>query len=143
LLPLIKAEEESKAPAPAPVRGGTETVLVAEDDVGVRALTKHALEKAGYTVIVAEDGDDALHKFIENREAVRLLVLDVVMPGKNGHEVVQEIRKVKPDIKVMFLSGYTADLVQRGMAMEEGMAFLQKPVSPNELARKVRDILDS
>jgi CheY-like chemotaxis protein len=141
-LPLVKTEEESKPAVPTPVRKGTETVLVAEDDVSVRKLTREVLEKAGYTVIVAEDGEDALHKFIENKDAIRLLVFDVIMPKKNGQEAFREIRKVKPDIKVIFLSGYTTDLLHKDWTMEEGMTFLPKPVSPNELARKVRDVLD-
>ncbi len=142
-LPLTKPGEGSKTAVLPPARRGTETVLVAEDDAAVRRLTRDVLEKAGYKVIVAEDGEDALHKFLESRDDISLLVLDVMMPKKTGQEAFQEIRKVKPDVKALFMSGYTTDLLQRDWTLEEGMTFLPKPVSPNELARKVRDLLDN
>lgn len=142
-LPMTgKAAVERKPSVSPPAREGTETVLVAEDDVSVRNLASEALEKAGYKVIVAEDGEEAVHRFLENKDTVHLLVFDVVMPKMNGQEAFREIRKVRPGLKVMFISGYSADLLRKGGMMEEGMNFFQKPISPNELARRVREILD-
>lgn len=143
-LPLIKSEVEEKVsamPAAYP-EGGTEIVLVAEDDRAVRKLTKDILERFGYKVIAAEDGEEAIKKFKENKKEIQLLLLDVIMPKKNGKEVYEEIRKINPGIKTIFLSGYTADLIHKKGILEEGLNFMLKPVSPKELLRKVREALD-
>ena len=142
-LPLVSAKVEEYKPAriETPL-GGTETILVAEDDNGVRDLTKHMLEEFGYTVIEAVDGKDAVEKFAENREKVHLLLLDVVMPKKNGREVYVEAVKIKPDVKVIFMSGYTANVIHKDGMLEEGLNFISKPVSPSELLKKVREALD-
>ena len=95
----------------SPLEGGTETILVAEDDEAVRNLTSSMLEQFGYTVIQAVDGEAAVNKFMENRDKVKLLLLDVIMPKKNGKEVYEKIRIFEPDIKALFLSGYTADIM--------------------------------
>lgn len=142
-LPLIASElEEPEFPRPDPVRTGSETVLVAEDDAAVRKLTQEVLEKAGYRVIVAGDGEEAILKFLANKDEIDLLVLDVIMPGKNGKEAYREIRKLKPDQKVMFLSGYTTDLISKDGGLAEGSTFIPKPASPRELLKKVRSLLD-
>ena len=124
------------------VKGGSETVLLAEDDSSVRKLSKSVLEDFGYTVIEAVDGEDAIRKFNENREAVGLLVLDIIMPKKNGKETYVEIRKIKPGIKALFTSGYTADVVHQKKIMETGMDFIVKPASPTAFLKKVREVLD-
>ncbi len=125
-----------------PIEGGTETILVAEDDETVRALTSSILEQFGYTVIRAEDGEEAVNKFMADRDKVRLLLLDVIMPKKNGKEVYDKIRIFKPDIKALFLSGYTAEIIQQKGLLEKGVNFILKPVPMNDLLRKVRSILD-
>ncbi len=125
-----------------PASGGTETVLIAEDDAVVRALVKETLEQSGYTVIEAADGEDAVGVFARSRDRVRLLILDVIMPKKNGKEVYEEIRKDRPDIKVIFSSGYTADILYKKRFIEEGFSFISKPVSPADLLRLVRETLD-
>jgi two-component system NtrC family sensor kinase len=143
-LPLIKSEIEEKVsvmPAAYP-EGGTETVLVAEDDQAVRKLTMNVLERFGYKVIAAEDGEDAVEKFRENKGDIQLLLLDVIMPKKNGKEVYEEIKKINPRIKTIFLSGYTANLIHKKGILEEGINFMLKPVSPKELLKKVREALD-
>ncbi|HEX9020005.1 MAG TPA: PAS domain S-box protein [Nitrospirota bacterium] len=124
------------------IEGGAETVLVAEDDEIVRNLTGSMLEQFGYTVIRAVDGEDAVNKFMMNRDRVRLLLLDVVMPKKNGREVFEKIRIFAPDIKALFLSGYTADIVNQKGLLDKGLNFILKPVQMNDLLRKVRAILD-
>lgn len=135
------AEEECEKP----VHGGTETILMGEDDPNVRGLMKEVLERYGYKVIEAVDGDDAIAKFFEHEhmEDVRLLLLDVVMPKKNGKEVYEEIKKFVPCIKVLFTSGYTANVIHKKGVLDEGLIFISKPVAPNELLRKVREVLDS
>jgi two-component system, cell cycle sensor histidine kinase and response regulator CckA len=125
-----------------PASGGTETVLIAEDDAAVRALVKEALEQSGYTVIEAVDGEDAVSVFAKNRDRVRLLILDVIMPKKNGKQVYEEIRRDRPDVKVIFSSGYTADILYKKRFLDGDFSFIPKPVSPAKLLRLVRETLD-
>jgi signal transduction histidine kinase/CheY-like chemotaxis protein len=142
-LPTIKSETvKSEAAMPPAVLGGAETVLIAEDDAAVRTLMKEMLVRFGYSVVEAIDGEDAITRFMENRDRIRLLVLDVIMPIKNGKEVFEEITKVRPDVKVIFSSGYTADILQRKGIPEEDQNFIAKPLSPTELLKKVRETLD-
>ncbi len=142
-LPLVMREagEKERAALPAP-KGGTETILVAEDDAAMRRLIKDVLERFGYTVIIAEDGEDAINKFTELKERIALVILDMIMPRKSGKEAYESIKGVRPDVRTIFLSGYTDDsILKKGMPDEE-VVFLLKPVSPNDLLRKVREVLD-
>jgi len=123
-------------------KGGKETILVAEDSEEVRGLTVNVLEGFGYTVITAVDGEDALGKFRENADSIRLVILDVIMPKKNGKEVYDEIKKTSPAMKVLFSSGYTADVISTKGILEEKMDFISKPVTPHSLLNKIREILD-
>ena len=134
------ASEEEAADQPAP--RGTETVLVAEDDSVVRQLMREMLSLHGYKVIEAATGAEAVAKFNENTAAIQLLLLDVLMPGKNGKEVYDEIRSLRPDMKAIFTSGYTADVIERKGVVNEGLNFISKPVSPSELLKKIRVTLD-
>lgn len=139
---LSSAGEETEAPQPASPSRGTETVLVAEDDEALRKLAKTVLTQFGYTVIEAVDGEDAVKKFVENHDRIHLLLFDLVMPGMNGKEACDEIRKMTPDMKVIFSSGYAPDLVRQKMLLDEGTHLIYKPVSPMELLRAVRSALD-
>lgn len=121
---------------------GAETILVAEDNPEVRSFIKEVFSVSGYTVIEAADGEEALQEFAENRDRIALAILDVVMPGKNGKEVCEEIRKIKPDMKILFASGYTKDVVLFKGIHNETADFISKPLSPNELMCKVREMLD-
>jgi PAS domain S-box-containing protein len=141
-LPVASPLAETEPVEPPPVEGGTETILLAEDDITVRRLTSSILEQSGYTVIQAENGEDAVNKFMANREKVRLLILDVIMPKKNGKEVYEKIRIFKPDIKALFFSGYTADIIHQKGLLDRGLDLLLKPVPMNDLLRRVRTILD-
>ena len=134
--------EEKKSKTLGPAEGGTETVLIAEDDESVRMLSKEILEGYGYDVLEATHGEDAVRKFMENKEKVQILLLDVVMPKKNGKEVYEEIVKIKPDIKALFISGYASDIMHKQGIIDEGINFISKPVSPEALLRKVREVLD-
>jgi two-component system, cell cycle sensor histidine kinase and response regulator CckA len=121
---------------------GTETILLAEDDEPVRVLISSLLEKFGYTVITAHDGKDALVQFHANHDAIQLVLLDVIMPGKNGREACEEMRKSAPGLKALFTSGYSDNIFQRGEFDEPGFAFIAKPALPAELLRTIRQLLD-
>jgi hypothetical protein len=121
--------------------GNSETVLLAEDDRAVRKLAKHVLERSGYSVIEADDGAEAVKRFTEISDRIDLVLLDVVMPKKNGQAVYDEIRQIRPDIKVLFISGYTQDIISRKGVIEQNIDFIAKPVKPDELLTKVRDVL--
>jgi len=143
-LPLIKLEvEEERQEDLLVVKGGTETVLVAEDDAQIRDLTKHVLEGFGYQVMEAGDGEEAISVFNDNKDRIQLLILDVVMPKKNGKEVYDEIKKIRLDIKVIFTSGYNAEIIHKKGMLEKGFGFITKPFLPQELLKKVRECLDN
>jgi signal transduction histidine kinase/CheY-like chemotaxis protein len=143
-LPVVPVVEKGKLPPDLPaIRGGSETILLAEDDDIVRELSRHVLEQFGYQVIEATDGEDAVNKFMENRESIKLLLLDVVMPKKNGREVYAKISIFKPGIKALFLSGYTADVMRQRGLLESGFQFMMKPAPVNDLLRKIRSLLDT
>lgn len=143
-LPVVedKAEKKLEVEACSSPKGGTETILVAEDDTSLRSLTRLVLESSGYKVITAEDGEDALTRFMENKDRIALVVLDMIMPKKSGKEAYEEISKVSPGIKTLFLSGYTMDLIKTQGIIEAGLDFIHKPARPRELLRKVREALD-
>ena len=142
--PLNTARTEQAAPArPAQLRGGTETVLVTDDDEGVRRITRTMLEHLGYTVIMAADGKDAVEVFTDHKDRIDLLILDVIMPKKNGKQVYDEVRRIRPGVKTLFTSGYTADVISSKGMLEEGMHFISKPASLRELSQKIRDVLDA
>jgi CheY-like chemotaxis protein len=121
---------------------GTETLLLAEDEEPVRENIAKFLRGYGYTVIEARDGEEALEQFRSASNEVALLILDVLMPQKGGQEVAEEARRIRPDIRILFNSGYPLDLLQRKKILEEGVDFFTKPISPRELLRKVREVLD-
>jgi DNA-binding response OmpR family regulator len=96
----------------------------------------------GYTVLLARDGEEAVDVFRKNRDRIDLAVLDVVMPGKGGKEAYEEMHKVRTDLKVIFVSGYSVDAVHESFVLIAGIPFLSKPFGPGVLARKVREVLD-
>ncbi|HET6577203.1 MAG TPA: response regulator [Gemmatimonadales bacterium] len=133
---------EDAAPSDADASRGSETVLVAEDEDGVRELLRKILTEFGYTVLTARHGRDALMLAGEAAADIDLLVTDVVMPEMSGRELVQALRHRRPDLKVLYVSGYTDDeILQRGVSGPE-VAFLRKPFAAEELVRRVRALLD-
>jgi PAS domain S-box-containing protein len=142
-LPVVRLEVRKEAAAAdlPPLIGGTETVLVAEDDTAVRKIATDVLKKFGYTVLEAADGEEAVKVFLENKDEVHLLVLDVVMPKLSGKGAYDEIRKTRPDIKTLFTSGHVSEVVNKEV-LQYGLDFLPKPASPKQLIRKVREVLD-
>ncbi|MBF0329662.1 MAG: response regulator [Nitrospirae bacterium] len=132
--------EVSKVDTP---KGGTETVMIAEDDHEVRKINSDILREFGYTIIEAIDGVDAVEKFRSHMTDIKLVILDVIMPHKNGKEAYHDMQKLKPDVKAIFTSGYTSDIISKKGILEEGINFVPKPVPPQELLLKVREVLDS
>jgi PAS domain S-box-containing protein len=124
------------------IAGGTEAVLIAEDDTDVRRLFREVLENLGYKVIEAADGEEAVARYIEHQDDIKLLLFDVIMPKKNGKEAFEEIRKINQKIKIIFSSGYTADIINIKGFGEDYANLISKPISPAGLAAKVREVLD-
>jgi two-component system, cell cycle sensor histidine kinase and response regulator CckA len=146
-LPRI-AEEPSTAPRDRPGEGrqlpqGTETVLLVEDEKGVRELTREYLQMSGYAVVEAEDGHTALELAAMHAGPIELLMTDVVMPGISGRELADRIRKLRPGIKVLFMSGYTDQAVVHHGILETDAVLLQKPFTVTTLASKLREILSA
>ena len=129
-------------PASVSVKEGDETILLAEDDSDARAAISDMLRMNGYTVVEAVDGEDAVKVFNENRDRINLLLLDVRMPRKNGREAYEEVRKIRKDINAIFISGYTADLIDSQGICAEGLDFISKVASPDEILEKMREVLD-
>jgi CheY-like chemotaxis protein len=141
-LPAVPAAPGAGSPAaPGPQERGTETVLVAEDDDATRALIQTLFTDHGYRVITASDGEEALARLRERPDEIGLLLLDVIMPKRNGRDVLEAARKLRPDIPVLFMSGYTADIIQQKALLQEHVRLVAKPFTPDELLRAARDVL--
>jgi DNA-binding NtrC family response regulator len=139
---MISTKTETFSKNEEIVLGGNETILVAEDDISVRTLTRTILESKGYTVLEANDGADAIKVFEYNKDRIDMVMLDVVMPNKNGQEANEAIQRIRPGVPVLFISGYTADIVfGKGIGGVE-INFISKPLLPDELLRKVRSVID-
>ena len=121
---------------------GGETVLVVEDDEAVRKLAVQALKRKGYSVLVTNQADEALSLCKQRKEPVHLLLTDVVMPQMSGYELVEGLKQVRNDFKVLYMSGYTDDAIVHHGVLEKGVNFIQKPFTIDGLARKVREVLD-
>jgi two-component system cell cycle sensor histidine kinase/response regulator CckA len=140
--PADAAEMVVDTPPPiARPRVGAETVLVVEDAEALRELARRLLQREGYTVLVAANGDEALRLF-ERNEAIDLLLTDVVMPGISGSELTRRLVEQRPALKVIYMSGYTEDAIVQHGVLKPGIAFLHKPFTSETLGRKVRDVLD-
>jgi CheY-like chemotaxis protein len=123
---------------------GTETLLVVEDEPSVRHLAWKVLETLGYHVLRANNGQDGLHLAREHKGSpIRLVVTDVMMPVMGGKVMAEWLKATYPDLKVLFTSGYTDDVIAQHGVLEPGVAFLSKPYTPAALARKVRAMLDN
>ena len=120
---------------------GQETILLVEDEEGVRKFVRSMLEKQGYTVVAAANTEDALAIAAAKKDAIDLLLTDVIMPGMNGSELADRILAIQPGLKVLYMSGYTDRAMRLQERLSDRAAFIQKPFTPNSLAQKVREIL--
>lgn len=142
-LPVVDAEViDDQGRDLSPVKTGTETILLAEDDPDTRAIMSELLEMTGYHVLVAGDGEDAISVFRENKDRIQLVLVDVRMPKKNGRAVYEAIKRSDPRMKILFISGYTADIIDSHGILEEGLNFISKTALPEEILTKIREILD-
>ncbi|MFN2386400.1 MAG: ATP-binding protein [Thermoanaerobaculia bacterium] len=137
-------DSEDTVPSAAPARPptGVETVLLVEDEQGLRVLARRILDTQGYAVLEASGGEEALRISRQHAGSIDLLLTDAVMPGMGGSALAREISSERPATRVLYMSGYTDDAVVRHGHLDAGSAFIQKPFASHALARKVREVLD-
>lgn len=144
-LPIVEAshpDADGAKPVLTPTYRGTETVLLVEDEDGVRALIKEVLQRHGYKVLDTSNGGEALLACEQHESEINMLLTDVVLAQVSGTELARRLAPLRPKMKVLFISGYTEEAIIHQGVLEKGTAFLQKPFTPNVLARKVREVLD-
>jgi two-component system cell cycle sensor histidine kinase/response regulator CckA len=143
-LPVATVAEDATMPSAPPLAPrGTETVLVVEDQDEVRAVIGEALRRAGYSVLESRDGEQALVLAGQHPGTIHLVIADVIMPQMDGRRVVRAIRSKRPDVRALYTSGYTDDVIVRHGILDAGLAFLQKPFTAAALARKIREVLEA
>jgi PAS domain S-box-containing protein len=147
-LPRVASIGEPAAQVAAPVEShrvepGTETILVVEDEANLRYLARQYLEKQGYKVIEAADGAVAMQIAVAHEAVIHLLLTDVIMPGMNGRELAQRISEIRPNVKILYMSGYTENVIGHNGTLEAGVRLLQKPFNLRDLGRTVREVLDA
>jgi CheY-like chemotaxis protein len=128
-------------PPVAQLRTGTQTVLVVEDENGLRQLARRLLQRLGYTVLVAANADEALRLF-DRSPSIDVILTDVVMPETSGPELARRLVDKRPGLKVIYMSGYTEDAIIQHGVLNSGIAFLHKPFTSDTLGRKLREVLD-
>jgi signal transduction histidine kinase/ActR/RegA family two-component response regulator len=143
-LPRVRPDEEVESHVqPVDVTHGSESVLLVEDDAQVRTLARSILVRCGYKVLTAASGEEAVRICQQTADKFELMLTDVVMPGLSGREVAERVATCRPEMKVLYMSGYTDDAIVHHGVLETGIALLQKPFTPNSLAAKVREVLDT
>jgi CheY-like chemotaxis protein len=125
------------------VEPGTETILLVEDEANLRYLARQFLEKQGYKVIEAADGAVAMQIAVAHEGIIHLLLTDVIMPGMNGRELAQRISEIRPNVKILYMSGYTENVIGHNGMLDAGIRLLQKPFNLRDLKDKVREVLDA
>jgi PAS domain S-box-containing protein len=135
--------QKNKTTGLAALPGGNETILLVEDEPAVRRVALRILRRLGYTVLEASGGDEAIPQIENHDVALDLLLTDVVMPRMSGREVAERARQVRPGLKVLFASGYTDDMIVQERLLEKDIWLIQKPLTPETLARRVREVLDA
>ena len=147
-LPRVASLEEPAAQVVPPrqfqkVEPGTETILLVEDEANLRYLARQYLEKQGYKVIEAADGAVAMQIAVAHEAVIHLLLTDVIMPGMNGRELAQRISEIRPNVKILYMSGYTENVIGHNGTLDAGVRLLQKPFTLRDLKNKVREVLDA
>jgi DNA-binding NtrC family response regulator len=120
---------------------GSETILLAEDDAGIRKMIQMFLAPMGYTVLLARNGKEAIRISNAYKENIDILLTDVIMPNVNGQELYNELKQSRPGMEVIFMSGYTDDVIAHHGVLEPGVNFIQKPITLSRLAHKLREVL--
>jgi CheY-like chemotaxis protein len=139
----VPALAQEEAVSAAPVAGGSETILIVEDEPVLRSMARDILEECGYRILEASSGKEALDVWNQRANEIDLLLTDMVMPdGVSGADLVEKLQASRPRLKVVFTSGYTANEVNREMLTRTRASFLAKPYTQAELAKTVRDCLD-
>lgn len=143
-LPQLETETQrvETTVAETPMPGGSETILLVEDEDAVRGLARKVLEHAGYNVIEATRGEEAIRLCTEGVQSIDLLLTDVVMPGISGKEVADHLSALLPGLKVLFMSGYTDEAIVHHGVLDSNIEFIEKPFTPVALAKRVRKVLD-
>ena len=134
--------KQSGGPVSA-VRSGTETILLVEDELGVRQLVREMLHRLGYKILQASGGAEAIRLFEQHQGSIDLLLTDVIMPQMSGRELAERLQALRPSLKVLYISGYTDDMLAHHGVLESNVFLLQKPFAPDELAIKLRELLDA
>ena len=147
-LPRVASSGETAAQVAAPVEyrkvePGTETILLVEDEANLRYLARQYLEKQGYKIIEAADGAVAMQIAVAHEAVIHLLLTDVIMPGMNGRELAQRIAEIRPNVKILYMSGYTENVIGHNGMLDAGVRLLQKPFNLRDLKSKVREVLDA
>jgi two-component system cell cycle sensor histidine kinase/response regulator CckA len=137
------AETSSAARPPGEVRGGNESILLVEDESMIRALVRSVLASNGYSVLDADNGEHAKEIFQAHGAGIDLIIADIVLPGISGRDLVEHMKASRPDMPALFMSGYTPDVIDNHGELNPGLAFLQKPFTPESLLLKVREVLDT
>jgi CheY-like chemotaxis protein len=138
----VAAVEKPAAPAVVPLETARETILVVEDEVNLRRLTRQFLENQGYTVLEAADGAEAVQICVAHQGIIHLLLTDVIMPGMNGRELAHRVSEIRPNMKVLYMSGYTENAIGQNGTLDAGIKLLQKPFTLHALKATVREVLD-
>jgi CheY-like chemotaxis protein len=135
--------EKKSGPTTSTLPRGTETILVVEDELIVRLTVCNLLQRFGYTVLPAESGAEAIKVWQKHKDRIQLLLTDIVMPGNMpGYELARQLLAEKPQLKIIYTSGYSEDLADKRVTLMEGVNFLQKPYAPQQLAEALRKTLD-
>jgi signal transduction histidine kinase/CheY-like chemotaxis protein len=142
ILPAVSAPAPDGEPVPAPTPAGSETILLVEDEAAVQRVAARSLGARGYRVLTAGDGDEAMKIIGAHGQRVDLLLTDVVLHGMGGRELADAARRIRPDLRVLFVSGYTDDVVLQHRLVADDVHFLAKPYSPDALVQRVREVLD-
>ena len=138
----VAAVEKPAAPPPVPLETARETILVVEDEMNLRRLTRQFLDNQGYTVLEAADGAEAVQICVAHQGIIHLLLTDVIMPGMNGRELAHRVSEIRPNMKVLYMSGYTENAIGHNGTLDAGITLLQKPFTLHALKSKVREVLD-
>jgi CheY-like chemotaxis protein len=143
-LPRIFTDEDTDqvVPEKKAAAGGTETILLVEDEAPILRMTRMMLERKRYSVLPAATPGEAIEMAKNHADKIHLLITDVVMPEMNGRDLAEQITTLNPDIPLLFMSGYTANVIAHQGVLDDGVAFIQKPFSMAEMTAKVRELLD-